>query len=311
MIINKLINPQPKAIIFFIVFAIILFLIPLHQNSYTLLFSSSHIPPALVFLLSLIIIPIHAIGLNNLVYANSVIKKENIIIAFVFVLLNSFYENSLNNLLCSFLMLFVLNYLFETYQKEQPFYQIFNASIIIGLATYLNPKVALFLLLILYTSVVFNHFKWRIFAASIIGFLTPHILHLIIFLVTGKTFYMPESNFTINILSIDDIYQLKTHQIILAIVLTITCLFSIYEFLSWLYKKSIKSRKSFFILIFYVIISLLIIIFFDSQSWYLLITPSTIFIANYFTYSKHRSLANLIFLLLLISSCYYRFMIII
>ena len=51
--------------------------------------------------------------------------------------------------------------------------------------------------------------------------------------------------------------------------------------------------------------------FFVFQSWYLLINPSAIFIANYFTYSKHRSLANLIFLLLLISSCYYRFMIII
>lgn len=310
MIINKLINPQPKSIIFFIVFAIVLFLIPLHQNSYTILFSSSSIPPVLVFLLSLILIPIHAIGLNNVVYANNVIKKENIIIAFVFVMLNSFYENSLNNLLSSFLMLFVLNYLFETYQKEQPFYQIFNSSIILGLATYLNPKTSFFLLLILYTSVIFNYFNWRIFAASIIGFLTPYILHLIICVVSGKTFYMPESVFSIKLFSFHDIYPLKTHQIILAIVLAITCLFSIYEFLSWLYKKSIKSRKSFFILIFYVIISF-VIIFYDFQSWYLLITPSAIFIANYFTYSKQRTIANMIFLILLISSCYYRFMIII
>jgi len=311
MIINKLINPQPKAIIFFIAFSVIFFLIPLHQNSFSLFFSSMYLPPIVIFLFSLIIIPIHAIGLNNLIYENNVIKKENIIIAFVFVLLNSFYQNSFNNLICSFLMLFVLNYLFETYQKEQPFYQIFNASIIIGIATYFNPKISLFILLIFYTSAIFNHFKWRVLTVSILGFITPFLLHLIICLTTGAKFYIPEIHFSTNTISLNELIPLKTHQIILTIALVITCLFSIYEFLSWLYKKSIKSRKSFFILIFYVIISLLIIILFDYKSWYLLITPSAIFIANYFTYSKHRKIANLIFVLLLISSCYYRFMIII
>ena len=311
MIINKLINPEPKAIIFFIAFALFFFLIPLHQNSFGVFFSSTYLPPLLIFLFSLIIIPIHAIGLNNVIYDNNIIKKENIIIAFIFVLLNSFYQNSIENLLCSFLMLFVLNYLFETYQKEKPFYQIFNSSLIIGIATYFNPKVSLFLLLIVYSSIIFNHFKWRILTASVIGFLTPFLLHLIVSVITGLEFYVPKIIFPIKTVNLIDINKWTTHDIILTIVILITCLFSIYEFLGWLYKKSIRSRKSFFILIFYVFISILIVIFFDDKSWYLLITPSAIFIANYFTYSKHRRVANLIFLLLLFSSCYYRIMIII
>ena len=86
---------------------------------------------------------------------------------------------------------------------------------------------------------------------------------------------------------------------------------SLFEFFNWLYKKSIRSRKSFFILLSYLIISIAIGIFGNEKNWYIVLAPISVFIANYFTYTKKRNLANILFYVFILTSLYYRCMIII
>jgi hypothetical protein len=311
MIIKELINPKPKAIVIFIVFSLLFFLTPLLRNGFLETFSIEHISPIILFIVSLLIVPAHAIGLNNLIYENNIIKKENIIISFIFVLLNSFYLTSINNLICSFFLLFVINFLFTTYQKENPFYEVFNACLILGILTYVNPLMIFYLGLIIYTAIIFNYISWRILFVGFLAYIIPFILHFLFCIISDNVFTFPEIESTINLITIKSIEKFHTHEILFLASLGVTSLLSLYEFIAWVYKKSIRSRKSFFVLTFYMLISGLIYIYIDKQSWYLMLTPSCIFISNYFTYTKHKLIANITFTVLLISSCCYRYLIII
>ena len=114
--------------------------------------------------------------------------------------------------------------------------------------------------------------------------------------------------FSFNYLEILEFF--KAYQNILIVFLLIS-LISFIEFFNWLYKKSIRSRKSFFIILIYLIITIAIILFTSSINWYLLLSPLSVFIANYFTYTKKRNLANILFYTFIIASLYYRTMIMI
>ena len=128
MLLKHLINPKPKIIVFFIVFCIVFISIPLLNNDVSILFSHSFWPSYLVFILGLGITFFHALGLNNLVYEKNIIKKDNLVLGFVYVSLCAPFYNSVNTWLISFILLFYINYLFDNYQKDYPLSEIFNAT---------------------------------------------------------------------------------------------------------------------------------------------------------------------------------------
>ena len=87
-------------------------------------------------------------------------------------------------------------------------------------------------------------------------------------------------------------------------------LLSINELYRWLYKKGLQSRKSFIIIFFYLLLAFLL--FLDSFKYgYFVVTPLSIIMGNYFTYTKRRSLANILFFTFLVTSVFYRASIII
>ena len=93
MLLERLINPKPKTILLFVLFAFIFLLLPTIKNQSFGHFSLNYYETVL-FILTIFGVLLHAFGLNNLIYKNDVIKKENIIIATTFILLNTFHVNS-------------------------------------------------------------------------------------------------------------------------------------------------------------------------------------------------------------------------
>ncbi len=310
MLLKTLINPKPKTTVCFVVFSIIFLSLPLFQinegwhdlDGYYILF----------FLASIIVLLLHAFGLNNLIYKNNIIKKENLIIATVFILLNTFNSGVFQNLISSFLMLLVINYLFESYQKEYPFKEIFNASFILSFIVYLNPIMLIMYLLIILCSLIFNYSNWRCYLVSLLGFFMPCLLYIIWLSIIQApinllAFYTPPSL----LFSYSGIIDFYNANQTVSLILILIVLISILEFFNWLYKKSIRSRKSFFILLTYLLISVLIGCFGSKDDWYLILSPLAVFIANYFTYTKKRNLANILFYAFVFTSCYYRCLIVI
>ena len=110
-------------------------------------------------------------------------------------------------------------------------------------------------------------------------------------------------------ISIPNYSMWSTAKLIWIGVVLLISLFSFVELFNWLYKKSISSRKSFIIILFYFILTLLIALYGTNESCYFLLSPLSVIIANYFTYTKARKIANILFLLLLIFSVSYKYLI--
>ena len=115
-------------------------------------------------------------------------------------------------------------------------------------------------------------------------------------------------DFDTSILELQNL-TLTLYQKIWLIILFIISLFSFIELFIWLYKKSIKSRKTFMTIIWFFIITIFISYAFDYRYVYIAMMPLTIILSNFFVYAKNRLIANASFFLLLTSSLFYKFMI--
>ena len=311
MLLETLINPKPKTTVYFAVISFLFLAIPSLEvslvNSY-----SEFSYPYLIFFSSILILLLHAFGLNNLIYNNNIIKKENLIIATVFISLNTFIIGVFKDLISSFLLLFFVNKLFESYQKEYPFNEIFICSLIISLLVIINSIMVLLLPLIVISGLIFNFSNWRCYIVSLIGLSMPLLIYVIFMSLVGDEItpfkYVSVPTFSDNIAELLIFY--KANSWVANIFILITTI-SLFEFFNWLYKKSIRSRKSFFILLSYLINSIAIGIFGNEKNWYIVLAPISVFIANYFTYTKKRNLANILFYVFIFTSLYYRCMIII
>ena len=156
MILKHLINPKPTIILFFIGFCLAFACAPLLLTDIQTLFLHTWMPTFLVFTLGLIITSFHALGLNNLIYEKNVIKKDNLVLGFVYVLLCTPFYNTVSAWFISFFLLFYINYLFESYQKDYPLSQIFNAAFILSILSFFYPNIILLIILIIITGINYD-----------------------------------------------------------------------------------------------------------------------------------------------------------
>lgn len=305
MFLNQLINPKPRIIILFIVFCVIISLSPLVLGDLDLIYSKSIFSPFFVLLLSLLIPSFHAIGLNNMIYEKNIIKKDNLVIGFVYLLLSVPFYNCLNYWIVSFFILFYINYLFDGYQKDFPLSQTFNASFIISLLSFIDPNILLLVPLIIISTINYDNMSWRVFLNIVIGLVIPYFFYYVYSEINQSAFFTP--NIQLSNMPLVDYKNWSGIKVFWLLYVTLICLLSFAELFKWLYKKSIRSRKSFIIILFYFILTFVVGAYGDeSPSFYYLISPLSIIVGNYFTYSKKRRLANGLFLILIISSMYYR-----
>ena len=103
--------------------------------------------------------------------------------------------------------------------------------------------------------------------------------------------------------SIPAMNNLTYAEILWHFLLAFILLFSFLELLFWLYKKSIRSRKSFLVILSYFFLLMFIDVM---DSYYLALTPIAVIVANFFVYSKRGRLTEILFFLFVLSSVYYR-----
>ena len=308
MLLKHLINPKPTIILFFSVSCLFFVLIPLFESKLSVVFSHYFLNP-IILLISAVLIPFFlSVGLNNLVYEKNIIKKDNLVVGAVFILISSSFYNHIDTWVSAFILLFFFNFLVDSYQKEYPFSQLFNASLILSSLTLVFPNLAYLSFLFITNGIVFSHLNWRMFITIILGLLTPYLFYFGFTFLTEKHFIIPDF-FNINFISFNNLLNLSLSKKIWIIILLIIIIFSFFELFLWLYKKSIKSRKIFITTFWYFIISLFIACCSNVNYFYFTLTPLTIIIGNYFVYSKKRKIANILFFLLVISSSYYKYMI--
>jgi len=276
------------------------------NSSFELVFSHQWVSPVFVFLFGLLLPAFNALGINNLVYGKNIIRKDNLVLGFVFLLLCTPFVNTVSEWIISFFLLFFLNSILGTYQKEYPFAQFFNAGILVSIFSFIFPSLIFFILLIVISGIYYSNLNWRNLCVSFIGIIMPYFFYFVYTFLFDKTFIFPTFE-TLQLISFPAINELKISKLIWICILLIISLLSFIELFQWLYKKSILSRKSFLIIFFYFAFSLLLIVFGGLKSWYFLMTPLCVIIGNYFTYTKNKKISNFLFLLFIISSFYCRY----
>ena len=107
MLLKHLINPKPSILIFFLIFCVIINSTPILVNveNINTLYGSSGLNKYLFFLLSMLIPFFIGNGLNNMIYEKNVLKKESVVISFVYVALTSPFFKSIYLGVASVLML--------------------------------------------------------------------------------------------------------------------------------------------------------------------------------------------------------------
>lgn len=256
--------------------------------------------------LSFLLTTFFSIALNNLIYEKDVIKKPNVVLAFVFLLLNTPLIINYKMMIFSFFLLLFLNNLLKLYKQKQPYSIVFNAGIILSLLSFYIPHILILFLLIILATLVFRNINWRIIVISILSLFVPYL-----FIWTYQLFFHQEllfPTFHFNYISINfEFSSYHLHQQIWFSVLSIVFFFSVFELFGWVSKKSIRSRESFIIIIFFLLISVFIFLFTENtESLFLVFIPLSIIITNFFVYYKKSRLSEFIFILFLFSSVFYR-----
>ena len=307
MLLKTLINPKPSIILFFSVFCILFVFIPVIQFETTTIFNHSNLHPLIVLLIAIAAPFFLSTGLNNIIYEKNVIRKENIVISYVFILISSPFVNIVEAWVSSFALLFLFNFLIDSYQKDLPFSQFYNASIILGGLSFVYSNLIFLALLLIISGINYSNLNWRIIITILFGLLTPYLFYFVFVFLTETDFQIPTFNLLQINLSIGE--TLHISKKIWIGILSVIILVSFIELFMWLYKKSIKSRRTFMTIIWFFVITLLIALYSNWEYFYFTLIPLSIIIGNYFVYTKNRLLANSLFLLLIISSLYYKYMI--
>ena len=163
-----------------------------------------------------------------------------------------------------------------------------------------------FMLLILISGINYSNLNWRSLCISCIGIIVPYFFYFTYAYLFDKTFILPTFE-TLKIIKFHYLNDLNISKLIWLSILLLISFLSFIELFRWLYKKSIRSRKSFVIILFYFTLIMLLTIFGGLKSWYFLMTPLSVIIGNYFTYTQNKKIGNYLFLLFIISSLYCRY----
>ena len=308
MFLKHLINPKPTIILFFLVFCVVFISIPLINYDFNTIFINGNTSSYLVFFLGFTLPFFQALGLNNLIYEKNIIKKDNLVIGFVFILIGSSFFNSVNEWGSSFILLFFLNFLLESYQKDYPFSEFFNAALLLSIVSVSFPNTIYFSLLFLVSGINYTNNNWRTLFVILLGLVIPYIFYFVYTFLNNSAFVIPEFTQFELIKTPELIWNPSPLNIWLG-VLSLIGFISIIELFRWLYKKSIKSRKSFLSIFWYFVISIIIALYSGDDYFYFTLTPLAVIIGNYFVYSKSRKIANILFVMLVISSFYYKYLI--
>ena len=308
MLLKYLINPKPSVILFFIVFCVLFTVFPIIKQDIQILFQHSYLNPIIVLLLAIIVPFFISMGLNNMIYEKNIVRKENIVIGFVFILISTPFVNTVEVWTSSFFLLFVFNFLVESYQKDLPFAQFFNASIILGCLTFIYPNLIFLMLLLIVSGINYSNINLRIFITILLGLITPYLFYFIFTFLLNVPPSWPQK-IEVVFFDVSAVQELYISEIIWIVFFVLVVVFSFFELFGWLYKKSIKSRRTFMTIVWYFIIGVLIAIFSAWEYWYFPLIPLAIIIGNYFVYTKNRKVANILFSSFLISSIYYKYMI--
>ena len=140
---------------------------------YRFIFAQISALPVLTSFIAILLISLQAIVLNYMLIKNNLSLRNNLLPAYIFILLSG-STHSLTQLsaplIASFFILLGIVELIGMYELKDPFTECFNASFFITIASFFYFPAIAFFLLIWISFLIYRVISWREWIISIVGF---------------------------------------------------------------------------------------------------------------------------------------------
>ena len=287
--------------------------VPLTEHSaplYKLVISSIDGFPFLITLVSFILIFCESILLNHIIQRNEIINTTSYFPALVYMVLMSLQPEmfSLHPIvIASLFMLLATHKLMQSYKKETSYSEAFDTGFFIALASLFYIPSIVFIILFWIGLILLRPFVWREWVISFFGFALPWIFLIFYYFWNNKldaleyealyyTLVTPQKSFNVIIFSYAEYAQIG--------ILLLALLFSSGRFFSDLGKGTVRTRSNLFLMMYFFLLAFISVFIAPAYSIsYLsfLSIPFTIFFSSFLLFVKKQWIAELLFLLLIIS----------
>ena len=244
-----------------------------------------------------------AIFLNYIINSHKVLKSKTFLVALFYVLINgsAFVLFSLNLILVvNTFILLMLHQLFMLYNSVQANARLFNLGFFVGVVAVLyNPLIILFPLVIFSITYVRTP-KGKDFLILIIGLLVPFIYWSAYLYLTNQLITTIDNYLLFHQDTVEKGIILNSYFLYGLGLLTLAAIFNL---LTTLGRKVVKTRKLLIIVLLLLLVSSATY-FYNTQNFrvtYLLLgIPVAIILAHFFLNMKRKMLAELIFVMLIV-----------
>lgn len=241
---------------------------------------------------SLGLIILEALLVNNLLAENDLIPRNSYLAAFVFVIVTGVFSDLviLNPILLSNFFLITAVWLFlKLYEEHESYATVFNIGTLLSLASMVYLPSFAFIMLVWTGFIIYRLFSWREWFISILGFALPYLFLGSYYFwnncLTVKIATYKNALGFINFFDYSPTFYTKVVLCVMGFVLFI----SAFGILRLINEKAIRIRKflSFFIwFLILAIFSLNLSINYGISGFVLLLTPVSFLITLYVSYSK-------------------------
>jgi len=266
--------------------------------------------PFLLTLTSFILIFCEAMLIYHIIEKNEITETKSYLPSLVYIVLMSLQSEMLSLhpiVISNLFMLFALHKLMQTYRKETAYSEAFDTGFFISLAVLFYIPSVVFIILLWIGLLIIRPFIWREWVISFIGLVLPWIFLVFYYFWNNKidaleydalyyTIITPRKSFNLLVFSYSEYLQIT--------LLVVAAFFSSGRFLIDLNKSTVQSRSNLLLLLYFFILSFVSIFIAPSYSIsYLsfLAIPFSVFFSNYLLNTKKEWIAEVLFLLLIIS----------
>ena len=226
--------------------------------------------------------------------------------SFYIILTGLFPETQLFNPVIPATLLLVITFdrVMALYRKSGTAYNLFDASLLIGIASMLYFNIIWFYIIVLAGIALLRTFNLKELAVSVFGLVTPYIALYAGYYIGG----LDLASFT-DIIIQNIIFEKVSPSwspllIIAGSVNLMILIISLAHLLSVFNKKKVRSRKTFSLLLWIMVITVVIYLIIPGVSTeivYILFVPYAYLASHYIVFSKNKKIANVLFAILFLS----------
>ncbi len=254
-----------------------------------------------------VFVVVQAFMVNNLLTSKNLVERNSYLPALLYVTLMSFSFNmfGLNPVIfANFFIIIALDKIFDVYNEEEVFLEVFNVGLLIGIATLFYLPSFVFYLLLLVALAVYYLINIRGFLSSLLGFLTPAFF-------IGVYYYMSDQFDNRLEMFIENIqvfqvfsYKFSNYVLIFMAFLFLVSLFAFVKtYATYVNGKPVRIRKRFTVIAYFVLFSLLSYLFvfdFPVEHFAIMTIGLSPVIAVLFQEIRRKSIKEIIFSLIVI-----------